>query len=346
MFRNRVLGPALTCLVLAGSGSAPREARAEEPPVALMPKSAEARLGMRHVQLDYTFEVEAPAGSKTLDVWFPVPQENAYQAVSDLKLTGPGVGLATAKDGNRMAHARIEGATGKLTFGASARIVRQERVNRSFRSRATALSTAEREAFEAELRPNRLIPLQGDRIDAFVAAELKDDPRDDTLLNKARRYYDVTLRCVEYKKEGEGWGKGDLMWVCDMKYGNCTDFHSLFLALCRRSGIPARFAIGVSIPKQRGEGKIGGYHCWAEFYAPGASWVPVDISEARKDLALREYYFGSHCEDRVELSVGRDVMLEPPQQAPPLNFFFGPHIEADGKSINGPKPAIAYKDLQ
>lgn len=71
----------------------------------------------------------------------------------------------------------------------------------------------------------------------------------------------------------------------------------------------------------------------------------MDISEAHKDPGLKEYYFGSLTEDRIDLSVGRDLVLEPPQKGPPLNFFFGPHIELDGNPVVGPKPRLSYKDL-
>ena len=56
-------------------------------------------------------------------------------------------------------------------------------------------------------------------------------------------------------------------------------YHAYFIALTRAVGIPARFAIGVTIPADKSEGTIEGYHCWAEFFADGR-WIPVDISEA------------------------------------------------------------------
>jgi hypothetical protein len=72
--------------------------------------------------------------------------------------------------------------------------------------------------------------------------------------------------------------------------GNCTDFHSLFIALARARGIPARFIIG--FPLGTGpSGQIPGYHCWAEFYSGGV-WVPVDASEAWKNPSRHDYYFG------------------------------------------------------
>jgi hypothetical protein len=42
-------------------------------------------------------------------------------------------------------------------------------------------------------------------------------------------------------------------------------------------GIPAPFAVGVSIPSARNEGGIDGYHCRAEFFAD-KKWWPVDMS--------------------------------------------------------------------
>ena len=94
--------------------------------------------------------------------------------------------------------------------------------------------------------------------------------------------------------------------------------------------IPARFAIGVTIPADKDEGAIAGYHCWAEFLAEG-KWVPVDISEAAKNPALGEYYFGHHPANRFELSVGRDLVVDPAPASGPINFLIYPLFEIGGE---------------
>ena len=103
---------------------------------------------------------------------------------------------------------------------------------------------------------------------------------------------------VKYDKTGKGWGRGDIYYACEARRGNCTDFHAIFIGYARAMGIPARFAIGFPLPADRGAGQIAGYHCWAEFYAKGIGWVPVDASEAAKNPAKREYFFGAHDENR------------------------------------------------
>jgi len=57
---------------------------------------------------------------------------------------------------------------------------------------------------------------------------------------KARRIYDYVASTMRYDKSGEGWGRGDAMWACDSKRGNCTDFHSVLIGMMTSSGIPAR----------------------------------------------------------------------------------------------------------
>ena len=88
-------------------------------------------------------------------------------------------------------------------------------------------------------------------------------------------------------------------------------------------------------------------HCWAEFYAPGYGWVPVDPSDVRKAMLekkiatpaevndLVEYYFGAVDENRIAYHAGRDILLSPPQEAPRLNYFMYPYAEADGKPLGG-----------
>jgi transglutaminase-like putative cysteine protease len=82
---------------------------------------------------------------------------------------------------------------------------------------------------------------------------------------KGRALYDHVLDRMKYDKSGTGWGRGDAQYACDVKTGNCTDFHAYFIALARSIGIPARFAIGFTIPAETNEGRITGYHCWADF---------------------------------------------------------------------------------
>jgi transglutaminase-like putative cysteine protease len=152
---------------------------------------------------------------------------------------------------------------------------------------------------------------------------------------------------MKYSKEGTGWGRGDSVWACDSRYGNCTDFHSLFMSLARAKEIPARFEIGFMLPNDKPEGAVTGYHCWAYFFA-NERWVPVDISEADKNPSLREYYFGNLTANRVTFSTGRDIVLTPPQTGDPINFFVYPYVEVHGKPLppEGLKVRFSYNDLQ
>jgi transglutaminase-like putative cysteine protease len=135
---------------------------------------------------------------------------------------------------------------------------------------------------------------------------------------------------MRYMKYGSGWGQGDAVYACQALTGNCSDFHSYFIALARSIGIPARFAVGATIPSERDEGGIDGYHCWAEFFADD-KWWPVDISEGDKYTPLATYYFGHHPANRFELSRGRDLLVVPGPASGPINFLAYPVLEIDGR---------------
>ncbi|MBI3297012.1 MAG: transglutaminase domain-containing protein [Elusimicrobia bacterium] len=154
-------------------------------------------------------------------------------------------------------------------------------------------------------------------------------------LAKGRALYRVVLARMAYDKSGEGWGEGDSLYACRVGKGNCTDFHSLFMALAHAAGLPARFRMGYSLPLAAKGSLGGGYHCWAEFHAGGAGWVPVDISEAWKHPEKAEFYFGRLDADRVLVSTGREIELFPRQVGAPLNFLNRPYAELDGEPRKG-----------
>jgi len=71
----------------------------------------------------------------------------------------------------------------------------------------------------------------------------------------------------------------------------------------------------------------------------------VDASEAWKNPAQREYFFGAHDVNRVQFTRGRDIDLAPKQSGPPLNYSVYPYGEMAGKPFEGMKTAFGFKDL-
>lgn len=152
---------------------------------------------------------------------------------------------------------------------------------------------------------------------------------------KAKAIYDYVLTHVDYDTSIPGWGKGDVVYACDVGKGNCTDFHSLFISLARAADIPARFRIGYPIPSEQKGRLLKPYHCWAEFFIEGKGWSPVDISEAWKNPNKADYYFGNLDKDRILISTGRNINLLPGDDNVPLaNYFVKPYIELDGRSYD------------
>jgi len=193
------------------------------------------------------------------------------------------------------------------------------------------------------LAPDRLVPVDG-KIRQW-AREVVRAAGARTDLEMGRAIYNHVVATVKYDKSGKGWGRGDIYYACDTRRGNCTDFHAIFIGYARALGVPARFAIGYPVPRDRGQGTIAGYHCWAEFYGRGFGWIPVDASEAAKDPSRREYYFGAHDENRVEFTRGRDIALQPAQGGERLNFFVDAYGERDGKKYGGVVTRVDYSDL-
>lgn len=261
-----------------------------------------------------------------IEVWVPVPSSNAAQDVVVVENSLPQGSYQKTCDrkfGNSMFHFSVEPTSENHAFQITYEIKRKEWQSDS--SKTTTLSAEERQLY---LQPSRLVPTTGRPLEL-----LPDFASGTTVLQRARSLYECVGSHVVYDKSKPGYGNGDVLWVCDSRTGNCTDFHSLFISLARSQAIPARFEIGFPLPPERGSGKIGGYHCWAWFFEQQQGWTPVDISEADKHPELKEYYFGRLTENRVGFSVGRDIILEPPQAGPPLNYFVHPYIEADGKPL-------------
>ena len=271
---------------------------------------------------------QLPAGSK-VQVWLPVPPENAYQSVERIRQRLPVVRPKLSREpkyGNQIMYFEVPSPkTGRLEWEVSYQVKRHEVLSpfsTGPRREYSHLSAEERALF---LSANSLVPIKGKPV-----LLLRGLPKmGDSVEERIRAVYNTVNKHMHYESQ-LGSGRGDALWACESRSGNCTDFHSLFISLARSQGVPSRFEMGFSIPTSIGSGVVEGYHCWAFFYAGGYGWIPVDISEANRHPELEDYYFGNLTANRVAFSTGRDIRLVPSQAGKPLNYFIYPHVQVEG----------------
>lgn len=264
---------------------------------------------------EFVYRATLPELSGNARMWLPVPSNDSFQTIELVSLKAPGQHKFLTENEN-------ENQVLFFEFG-------QEDSGRTIEVRYN-VQRREKACYDEPASENGKYLHSGDsQFDAETAEVVAGKDSD---LIKARALYDHVIDKMKYIKFGEGWGQGDAVHACDSGTGNCTDFHSYFIALARSADIPARFAIGAAIPSERNNGRINGYHCWAEFYADG-KWWPVDISEGDKYSSLSTYYFGHHPANRVELSRGRDLKVEPGPASGSINFLAYPVLEVDGKPV-------------
>ena len=273
-------------------------------------------------RFEFLYRVELPDITDAARMWLPLPATDRFQTVEAKFISVPGKRkiLTEQAYGNQVLFLELAQSDSGKIVEIRFQVERQEK----------AVYAAQIPVPGRYSDPNPKSPPAGAADFREIAKKVVEGKKGD--LVRARALYDHVIDRMRYMKYGSGWGQGDAVYACLSLTGNCSDFHSYFIALARSVGIPARFAVGVSIPSARNEGGIAGYHCWAEFLADG-KWWPVDISEGDKYTALATYYFGHHPANRFELSRGRDLLVEPAPASGPINFLAYPVLEIGGEPV-------------
>ncbi len=299
--------------------------------------------------ISFTYEAEVPvqpAGTGSVDVFIPLAVTDAHQTIlrRDVKASIPGRETIESRYGNTFWHGHVDRSDGKpitvvVDYIIQRRVFQQQRLASSG---IRAYSPSERKELALSLGPDLRVPIAGPLIDSVRADLPQTDP---SPLARARAIYDYVIDNMEYKKVGTGWGNGDTFWACSARYGNCTDFHALFISLARSEGIPAQFEIGFPISEDRTSGVVDGYHCWTEFHLPDVGWFPIDASEAWKRKERRDFYFGTQPADRIQFTIGRDLELGDGHTTGPLNYFIYPHVEVAGKRLDNVKRSFRFSEI-
>lgn len=281
-------------------------------------------------------------------LWLPYPTSDQHQDITNVSVTGDYATSAVYTDkafGTPMLYAEwnVGAETRKLTFSFDAQ--RQEITRPTWPTDAEPLNPADHALY---LRPTELAPFS----DELVALAKKITEGKTDTLAKARAVYDWTVENTWRDPETKGCGPGDLRVLLDKPCGKCADISSVFIALCRASGVPAREVLGIRMGKVPVQDITKWQHCWAEFYLPGTGWVSVDPADVRKKMlveklelsdpktgAYRAYFFGGVDAYRVRMGMGRDILLNPAPAAGRLNYLMYPYAQVGNDSLDWLEPA-------
>lgn len=197
---------------------------------------------------------------------------------------------------------------------------------------APVLSPGDRSRY---LEPSPQVPLHP-RI-ADQAQELAAGAED--AVAAGRRFFHSLAADYRYGYPVPRRGALDMLLT---RRGDCGQFASLFAAFCRAQEIPARLVVGTLLTPW-----IDSAHVWAEFWAEGVGWIPVDPSlgnaftEAkRRGVAAPEAEgaFGRLPSPRFAFSIGFDL---------PLGERFGTTVHPPTlASLAGPRVAFGGRRLR
>lgn len=106
-------------------------------------------------------------------------------------------------------------------------------------------------------------------------------------------------------------------WVLKNRYGVCDEITTLFIALLRSLGIPARYVSGLAYTNYQ-EQNGWGPHGWAEVYFQDVGWVPFDVTYSEFGYIDPTHIALKHSADSSESAVryewlGTSTTLQPGQ---------------------------------
>jgi len=312
---------------------------------------AKSRSGVVTVEVDLS---KQEAG-KEAKLWIPYAVSDKHQSVTEVKVSGDFTSSAVYTEqvnGTPILFAGWDkGATSrKLSYTFS--VERKEVQMRGLSAKEPAWNKADYQEF---LQPTSIGPIDGEvkkLADSIVKGK-------HTVHEKAKAIYDWACDNMYRDPDTRGCGKGDVCELLKKPGGKCTDISSVYVALARAAGVPAREVFGLRMGIKPEEDVTGWQHCWVEFFLPGTGWVPVDPADVRKAMLVeklelkdaktreyRDYFWGGIDPYRIQVASGRDLVLNPPQSGAPLNTFGYPYAEIGGEVIDWYAPkSFAYRIL-
>ena len=322
--------------------------------VAVLPKLALS--SERSVSFSYQVNIKERGKAR---LWLPIPINTEYQRLTGISISGNFESARLTQD------PLYRAPTLYVEFGDR----KEKRINvllsTTYKERSVPLTDANYgvpESLGLYLKATPHVPTTG-RVKE-LAEEITKGKK--TLLEKAYAIYEWVVENTYRDPKVKGCGPGNVndlieIYERDGKIGGkCADQSSVFVALCRAVGVPAREVFGIRVRpayisktlsiKESSRDLTKAQHCRAEFWA--GRWIPVDPADVTK-MRLKEnlkegdprlefakrYLFGNWDPHWVAFNWLRDGDLEPKQEVlKPMPFFGYPYAEVNGFVLNYLEP--------
>ncbi len=162
------------------------------------------------------------------------------------------------------------------------------------------LSGASNSPIPESLKPlTRPIDFLWENAPELIEAARQATENCDTWISKVEKIFEFVKSYLTYQKQTE---EHSALWAYHNRVGDCTEFTNLFIALCRLSGIPAKFVSAIGYEADGELYSMG--HAYALVYLPGLEWVPVDLTWSAPAGEL-----GTSSEDKLALLVSDGTNL-------------------------------------
>lgn len=312
--------------------------------------------------VELTYQVHFPFQEKRVRLWVPLPMNTSFQRLLSLEIKGSFSSSLITQDKVYQSptfYAEFEKGQPK-SLELKMMIALYERKPVDFQ-RILPYNKSIPEEIKLFLKPTKHIPTDG--VVKETAERIVKGKRSD--LEKVRAIYEWVVENTYRDPRVKGCGVGDAGKALAKGElgGKCTDISSIFVALCRAVGIPAREIFGLRVLPSEISPSISNVkddatqaqHCKAEFWLNG--WIPADPADVRKFMLgekidkvedprvkkVKDFLFGGWDTHWVMFNYGRDFVLEPPPTSKEaINEFMYPQAEVEGTLLDKYEVTFEY----
>ena len=282
---------------------------------------------------------QIPEGTKEVLIWIAIPSDEAHQKLLSLNETTVPGDYRIVQDKDRpgtFLHSQITNPkTTELEFLLEYTLSRAAVYTRIDPENVLPLSELERSMLSEHLTKDALYMTVTSKVQSIADEVCGHETNIAVQAIQIMKHIAQSVDHYSYSKDPTmpRCGLGDAEACLAQGGGCCTDLNSLFVALARARGIPARMNMGYRLLEENsGQWVDPGYRCWVEYYVPGYGWISADVVEAdTPDGKGHVRWLTGLTPRRVWLNQGRQFRFADAQSTTPVNHMNIAYAEIDGK---------------